>query len=166
VLGAYLLIMNLGGCLVRGALPGRPERLAYTLNFDQNWDLFSLPEVNKPFGWLVAPAKLADGRTVDLFTGSTEINWTSPAPFSLTRYVSWRWRLYHGYFQKLPDNDPKKAAYPRYLIRTWNSEHPKSEQVESLEILNMSDVLAADGKFRGVKPTLLWKEAQQAVVAD
>ena len=68
--GCLLAHHELGGCLVRGNLPGRPERLAYALNFDQNWDLFSLPEVDKPFGWLVAPAKLADGRTVDLFTGS------------------------------------------------------------------------------------------------
>src|SRR5262249_26778153 len=52
-LGLYLLIMNLGGCVVRGALPGRPERLAYALNVDQNWDLFSVPEAEKPFGWFI-----------------------------------------------------------------------------------------------------------------
>jgi hypothetical protein len=168
-LGVYLLVMNLGGCLVKGDLPGRPERLGYALNFDQNWDLFSLPEVNKPFGWFVAPAKLADGRTVDLLTGSTQIDWTKPAPFSLTRYVNWRWRLYYGYFQKIPENDPRKAAYPRYLARTWNSTHPKSEQVESLEIVSVSDVLATDGKFRGAKPTVLWKGeagSMQSAVAD
>ena len=162
--------MNLGGCLVRERFRGRPaEWLSLHLQFsiNKNLDFFSA-RGQQAIRLARRPRKarsLTVGPSISLH-GHTEINWTSPAPFSLTRYVSWRWRLYHGYFQKLPDNDPKKAAYPRYLIQTWNSEHPKSEQVESLEILNMSDVLAADGKFRGVKPTLLWKETQKAVVAD
>ena len=83
--------------------------------------------------------------------------------------MNWRSRLYQGYFLKIPENDPRKAAYPRYLARKWNSTHPKSEQVESLEILNMSDVLEPDGKFRGAKPTVLWKGeagSMQSAVAD
>jgi Vitamin K-dependent gamma-carboxylase len=62
----------------------RPQgELARALNFvslDQRWDMFS-PDPAQSDGWMLAPAKLADGGTYDLITGgpvSTAPRWSDP----------------------------------------------------------------------------------------
>jgi hypothetical protein len=68
----------------------RPQgQLAQVLSFvalDQRWDMFS-PDPAQADGWMLAPAKLADGGTYDLLTGgpvSTTPRWSDPL---FTRWV-------------------------------------------------------------------------------
>jgi hypothetical protein len=68
----------------------RPQgELARVLAFsslDQRWDMFS-PDPAQADGWMLAPAKLADGATYDLLTGgpvSTAPRWSDPL---YTRWV-------------------------------------------------------------------------------
>jgi hypothetical protein len=132
-LGAYLLICNVGSLFVDEALPGRPERLAYLLGIDQRWSMFTNPR--RPTGWTVIPARLADGREVDLLT-EQPLRWDQPA-LSADLYRGWRWRVYITDYIWYPHGAARTAAYGAYLCRTWNAEHPEAERALSLSIVWM-----------------------------
>ena len=59
---------------------GEFGRVLTFLSLDQRWDMFS-PDPAQADGWMLAPAKLADGGTYDLLTGgpvSTAPRWSDP----------------------------------------------------------------------------------------
>ncbi len=157
-LALYSFAMNLGGLLFNGTLPGRPERLASFLSIDQRWELFSNPEMERVFGWVIVPARLADGRVVDLLTGSADIHWESPPPFALPKFVNWRGRAYLGAYTKFAEHDPKKATYPQFLRTEWDRSHPDTERIQDFQIIFITDSRTRDGHLRGVEPIVLWPE--------
>jgi hypothetical protein len=94
-IAAALMLLAVTGIAFASALPSwaasyRPQgELARVLAFsslDQRWDMFS-PDPAQADGWMLAPAKLADGGTYDLLTGgpvSTAPRWSDPL---YTRWV-------------------------------------------------------------------------------
>ena len=65
---------------------GELARALFFVSLDQRWDMFS-PDPAQADGWMLAPAKLADGGTYDLLTGgpvSTAPRWSDPL---YTRWV-------------------------------------------------------------------------------
>src|SRR5207245_5501093 len=69
--------------------------------FDQRWDMFS-PDPAQADGWMLAPAKLADGGTYDLLTGgpvSTAPRWSDPL---YTRWVK--------VFERIANSEIGRAA--------------------------------------------------------
>jgi hypothetical protein len=65
---------------------GDLARVLVFSSLDQRWDMFS-PDPAQADGWMLAPAKLADGTTLDLLTGgsvSTGPRWSDPL---YTRWV-------------------------------------------------------------------------------
>jgi hypothetical protein len=92
---AAVVLLAVTGVAFASALPSwaasyRPQgELARVLAFsslDQRWDMFS-PDPAQADGWMLAPAKLADGGTYDLLTGgpvSTAQRWSDPL---YTRWV-------------------------------------------------------------------------------
>ena len=65
---------------------GQLAQVLFFVALDQRWDMFS-PDPAQADGWMLAPAKLADGGTYDLLTGgpvSTTPRWSDPL---FTRWV-------------------------------------------------------------------------------
>jgi hypothetical protein len=65
---------------------GDLARVLVFSSLDQRWDMFS-PDPAQADGWMLAPARLADGTTIDLLTGgpvSTDPRWSDPL---YTRWV-------------------------------------------------------------------------------
>ncbi len=91
-LAVALLAHNLG------TLPGA-ERLGswvdrpwvFWLGLDQRWDMFARPIIDD--GWFLAPAKLTDGRVVDLLQGDAPLRLERPAVVS-EALPGDRWRKY------------------------------------------------------------------------
>jgi hypothetical protein len=139
-LGAYVLLCNLGSLFVEGSLPGRPERLAYLLGVDQRWSMFTDPR--RPTGWTVIPARLADGREVDLLTGQP-LSWEKPA-LTAEIYGGWRWRVFVTDYIWYHQGSKRPAAYADYLCRHWNELAAEGGRAVSLDIVWMKQTPNAD----------------------
>jgi hypothetical protein len=93
--GGALLLLAVTAVAFSTAFPSwaaayRPQgelaRVIVFSSLDQRWDMFS-PDPAQADGWMLAPAKLADGGTYDLLTGgpvSTAPRWSDPL---YTRWV-------------------------------------------------------------------------------
>jgi hypothetical protein len=94
-IAATVALLVVTGIAFASALPSwaatyRPQgelgRVLVFSSLDQRWDMFS-PDPAQADGWMLAPAKLADGTTYDLLTGgptSTAPRWSDPL---YTRWV-------------------------------------------------------------------------------
>src|SRR5438552_3700512 len=147
---AAVALLALTGVAFASALPSwaaayRPQgEFAQVLAFsslDQRWDMFS-PDPAQADGWMLAPAKLADGGTYDLLTGgpvSTAPRWSDPL---YTRWVKVFERIansgYSGYrlelgrsfcglrnFHLQPGQSPLDTFDLTYIERTI---HPPGQQ--------------------------------------
>ncbi|MEO7330448.1 MAG: hypothetical protein ABI193_17870, partial [Minicystis sp.] len=132
-LGVYVLLCNVGSLFVDKALPGRPERLAYLLGIDQRWTMFIDPR--RPTGWTVIPAKLEDGRDVDLLTG-LPLRWEKPQ-LAAEIYGGWRWRVFVTDYIWYHQGSNRPAAYASYLCRSWNDVSAEGARAVSLDIVWM-----------------------------
>ncbi|MDG2383110.1 MAG: HTTM domain-containing protein [Pirellulaceae bacterium] len=105
----------------------------------QRWNLFPRPLTHD--GWFIGVARLADGRTVDLFRDGEVADWTS---YNKPKYVSkqfpnHRWRKYYrGIIFSSRTNLRDPLSW--YLIRKWNSSHGLNEQIESFELHYMEEI--------------------------
>ena len=136
-------------------MPHRFDWVRDVFWFGQRWDMFA-PRPMTFDGWHVIPARLHDGREVDLFSGGKAVTWEKPQRVS-RMYANTRWRKYHLNIQ-FTWNSEHRGWYARYLARTWNAAHPDpGDQVESIEI----DFMQQDTTPDGVRPTprklVLWK---------
>jgi len=165
-IAVYVFAMNAGHCVAEqilpghATLPGRPERIGSLLGLDQTWRLFMLPEIDRPFGWLVARGTLIDGARIDLLSNRSESEWSIPPPFSPVRFFDWRGRFYRNSLMRLSSDDARMKAYVRYVCSDWNSHHRESRRLRALDISLMVDVLHPDGELRGVRPSRPWSESE------
>jgi hypothetical protein len=94
-IAGYAILLAVTAVAFSSAFPSwaaayRPQgdlaRVLVFSSLDQRWDMFS-PDPAQADGWMLAPAKLADGGTYDLLTGgpvSTAPRWSDPL---YTRWV-------------------------------------------------------------------------------
>lgn len=76
-------------------------------------------------GWYVMEGRLEDGREVDLFSGSSSLDWSKPSsPF--TRYSSFRWPTPLVIMFNAPELQP---WYARAFALDWERDHPKQKVV-------------------------------------
>jgi hypothetical protein len=116
------------------------------LRFDTNWAMFS-PSVLKRDGWYVYEGVTQDERTIDIRTGSYELDFSEPRRI-VSMYKSDRWR-------KLSENMQLawftflRPAFCRYHLRKWNSikGNPK---VKMLNMYFMEKTIYAD--YHTTKP--------------
>ncbi|MCP4192373.1 MAG: HTTM domain-containing protein [Planctomycetaceae bacterium] len=105
----------------------------------QRWNLFPRPLTHD--GWFIGVARLADGRTVDLFRGGQIADWTS---YSKPKYVSQqfsnhRWRKYYRGII-FSSRHSLREPLSWYLVRQWNSSHGPEEQIQSFELHFMEEI--------------------------
>eukprot|EP00911_Craspedida_sp_UC1_P001654 UC1_evm3s1252 len=70
------------------------ETVANVLRLNQKWDMFS-PHPATHEGWIVMPARLNDGRVVDLWHDGAAVDWDRPQD-TATTMPNWRWRKLMG----------------------------------------------------------------------
>lgn len=90
--------------------------LTKVIRLDQRWSMFA-PIPMTGDGWYVMPAKLVDGRRIDLLTGKP-VTWEKPALVS-AQYIDQRWRKWMENMTWAPSAN--LLGYGRYLARSWNA---------------------------------------------
>jgi hypothetical protein len=123
------------------AMPRLVQGPVRLLRLEQRWDMFSNPP--RTGGWYVVPARLADGRQVDLLTGEA-IDWDRPALPSATIGGS-RWIKYMNGLERARR---QQAWYLDWQCRRWNDAHPESAAARRVELIKMEQKTVAPGKKR------------------
>ncbi|WP_255494147.1 HTTM domain-containing protein [Halarchaeum sp. CBA1220] len=86
---------------------------------EYSWNMFA-PDPPRSDRWFVAPARTANGSTVNALTGRA-VTWTPPDEFA-AQYPSARWRKYLSNVWKR-DDARLTGAYAGYLCERWNATH-------------------------------------------
>jgi hypothetical protein len=103
------------------------------VRLEQRWNMYA-PAPRKEHGWLVVPADLANGTEVDLFTGQP-VSWEKPRDIG-AYFGDDRWRRYLS--NLFDEKDPKALqGYADYLVRNWNRNHGKDQEVQAVTIIFM-----------------------------
>lgn len=138
----FILLWNLRGFAPQrfGALlPHAMDPLAKLLRLDQRWNMFISRALGSE-GWQVAVARLRDGSTVEILTGSDYGEAEVERPRRLSDpFPDYRWGKY-------PLRSSAKArparlqAYADYLKREWDRSHPPERAVAALQIYFMREI--------------------------
>jgi hypothetical protein len=114
--------------------PAQLSPLGLTLGLDQSWGLFA-PSPGRMDGWYIIPARLKNGRVVDLYRDGAELTTEKPALVSET-YSNTRTRKF--LMNIISDElSAPRVPYAAYLYNQWNSSHGPDEQIEYLELVYM-----------------------------
>lgn len=122
VMLAVILLWSFSG--VRWLPRQAGEQLAPVLeilNLDQAWTLYSISTLEND-GWLMAPARLADGSELDALRpdhGAPDFSKPEHAIIAADglRWIHYRNRLWQE------DSVSQRRLYARYLCRVWNAAH-------------------------------------------
>lgn len=101
--------------------------VGHLLRLEQSWGMFS-PAVLKDDGWYVYDGYTAGGKHIDLSSGGA-VSFSKPAQV-VTTYESDRWRKF-GENYVFNNNNHMRPYFCKYLIRTWNEQHPGERVVEA-----------------------------------
>ena len=156
---AALAFVALAAFAFSSALPSylaayRPQgTLAHVLNFaslDQRWDMFS-PDPAQADGWMLAPAKLADGGTYDLLTGgpvSTAPRWSDPL---YTRWVKVFERIANGAYQDY------RLEFGRSFCRLRNFHlRPGQSALDTFDLIYIERTINPPGQAPTLKEYRVW----------
>ncbi len=132
----YIFFWNLGVTgLPHGGVPARFLGLGNTLRLDEYWGMFATPL--KDDGWYVMPARLRNGKEVDVFQEGRPIRWEKPARVALT-YKNDRWRKYFMNLW-LAEYKGYRVYYGQYMCRQWNTTHAPEEALEEFQMFYMRE---------------------------
>jgi hypothetical protein len=150
-------------------MPASYRWVGRVFRLTQNWKMFA-PRPPSTDGWWVIPAKLADGREVDLMTGLGAMNdkaggpltWAKPPrPVYDNNLEDYRWRKY---FRNMANKSHKehRNQYARYICRNWNRSHTGNDRLETFKIVYLQENMvpkkhAFDQPLSEVKEVVLWK---------
>ncbi|MDP9281005.1 MAG: HTTM domain-containing protein [Chloroflexota bacterium] len=112
-----------------------------SLSLDQRWDMFS-PNAARSDGWLVAPATLADGTRLDLFSdrGADDRSERYSDPL-YTRWAKVTERIASGFYSGY------RPAYASYFCRARNSHlRPGQSPLASFELIYVERTIQAPEK--------------------
>lgn len=135
---------------------GAPMRL---LRIDQYWNMFAPhPLIND--GWMVIPARLADGSEIDLLHPERAPDYAKPHHYSQThRNIRW-----HTYLGRLSDREfsAHLLNYGRYLCRTWNAEHfddpeLRKQRLMTFKIIYVTEPTPPPGGTAVTEQSVLWR---------
>jgi hypothetical protein len=158
-IAAAVALLAVTGVAFASALPSwaaayRPQgELARVLTFsslDQRWDMFS-PDPAQADGWMLAPAKLADGGTYDLLTGgpvSTAPRWSDPL---YTRWVKVFERIANAGYSDY------RLEFGRSFCRLRNFHlQPGQSPLDSFELNYIERTIHAPGEAPTLKEFHIW----------
>jgi Vitamin K-dependent gamma-carboxylase len=133
VLTAYMIVWNIGNLPYSPIkLSDRARSIGNVLGLDQAWEMFA-PFPAKDDGWYVIPARLKNGRQIDLYRNGAMVDWSKPKYISLT-IKNHRWRKF---FELLRQRKFLPLSYADYLCRDWNRRHSSAESIQEIEIIFM-----------------------------
>jgi hypothetical protein len=150
VLLGYVILHNVANVWTWLVLPERTERWVRMIGLQQRWQMFT-PDVPKDDGWFVMPAKVADGRIIDVSPHGPYLRWTKPAQIS-TDFESARWARYLHQLGNLEANGSLRRAYVRWLCRDWNEAHSPAEQLQRIDVWLMVEHSELPGREQAVHP--------------
>lgn len=127
------------------------------LRIDQIWNQFA-PFPLKEDGWLVVPAKLADGTELDLLHPDRGApDYGKPWHYSQT-HQNIRWHTYLGHLWE-PSNAAQRMYYGKYLCREWNADNlsDPSKRLMTFKLTYMLERTPPPGEQAQVEQVVLWR---------
>jgi hypothetical protein len=148
-----VVAVNLREARLLRRLPRAADTVVQALRLDQRWTMFA-PHPPKATGWLVIPAKLRDGREVDLFRGGAPVSWRKPLHWS-ELFSDDRWRKYTENLISAAKAD-HRMHFGRFLCRRWNDAHRDGETLETFRIVYFEQAETPDGVLAAPREMTLW----------
>ena len=124
-----------------------------SLRLDQVWAMFA-PFPLQEDGWMLLPARLADGQKVDLITDGKPVVWSQPVNLARTFRDS-QWQKYLMNLWTL-DNAPHRGYYIAYVVNRWNQSHAPAQKVVSAQLIYQRQTNLAGFRKDKVKTVVLW----------
>jgi hypothetical protein len=153
----YVLLINVRAYNPEQYAAYFPDKLLWFAELtwvDQQWNMFA-PRPMRDDGWYIIPAKLRNGREVDLFTNGGPISFDKPQYVSRT-YPNTRWRKYMVNLWQAMFNG-HRIWYARYLTHQWNSTHPYDRQAEYFRIYFMLQPTTETGVRPPPERVMIWQ---------
>lgn len=120
-------------------LPHSVDPLMNLARLDQHWNMFISTALGSE-GWQVAVARLRDGSTVELFTGSNYGEAEVERPRRLSDpFPDYRWGRY-PLRSSVKSRPARLQAYADFLKREWDRSHPPERAVAALQIYFMREI--------------------------
>jgi len=162
---SFVLVWSVG--VVRDSsyrAPSWIDWLGSTFFLQQDWRMFSVPPTRT--GWIVIPARLADGREIDLASAGgpaprgrgadlVPVTWGKPEVPS-RRFRNDRWRLFLARAVYGPGTQDWLLHYGRYVCREWNRAHAGPTQLESFQIIFMVAPVSGTSSARVYEREVSW----------
>jgi hypothetical protein len=129
---------------------GQLAQVIFFVALDQRWDMFS-PDPAQADGWMLAPAKLADGGTYDLLTGgpvSTTPRWSDPL---YTRWVKVFERIANSAYTEY------RLEFGRSFCRLRNFHlKPGQSRLDTFELNYVERTIHAPGEEPTLQDYHIW----------
>lgn len=138
------------------SLPSEFNALSSLTRVDQYWNMFA-PFPLRDDGWLVIPAKLRNGKEVDLFSGKSPVDWEQPELCSAC-FKNDRWRSFMLSLTFDENNAASLSSYANYLSKQWNEHHLYEENLFEFEIVFLSKSNDIEKPAQSHKRYILWKQ--------
>lgn len=138
-------------------LPPELEGIGQLTRVDQYWNMFA-PYPLRSDGWFVIPAKLRNGKEVDLFTDGVSVSWERPKGNLSSLYKNDRWKSFMMNLIFDEENSASLASFADYLGYQWNSIHPYEENILALDIVFMSKINEIDKIPQNFHKVILWNQ--------
>lgn len=152
ILLVYIVLWNVDTIPGHSVLPQKYEWIGWTMRLDQKFNMFAPVPLTED-GWYVMPGKLADGDTIDIYTGKP-LTYQKPTLVSET-YKDQRWQKYLMNLW-LRDYNAYRSAYGKYLCRQWNSTHSGGAVLQSFDIIFMLEKTGPRHTTFPIEPTTIW----------
>lgn len=139
------------------SLPPQFNALGSLTRVDQYWNMFA-PFPLRVDGWFLIPAKLRNGKEIDLLTENPPEKWGPPL-FCSTCFKNDRWKSFmlNLVFDE-EFNGTGLFNYSKYLLNQWNETHPYEENLVEFEIVFMSKSNDLDKPAQKHEKHVLWKQ--------
>jgi hypothetical protein len=165
ILGLVAQVLNMNLMSVdsrrfRGFQTAFFSRMASVFQLEQGWRMFA-PHPLLDDGWIVIPARLADGTEVDLQRNGRPVDFDKPTRVS-AEFPTHRWLLFA---QSVRGSERHARAYLDWLVSEWNARHGPEQRVASLELIFMQEDTRFDtteARPRPIKLHALEYEALEA----
>lgn len=138
------------------SLPTQFNVLSSLTRVDQYWNMFA-PFPLREDGWLVIPAKLRNGKEVDLLNGKSPVSWEKPELCSAC-FKNDRWRSLTLSLTFNQNNAVSLSNYANYLSRHWNENHLYEENLFEFEIVFLSKSNDFEKPVQNHERIVLWKQ--------
>ena len=143
MLFAYVIVHNVASVKSDLVLPEASERAMRLFGLQQKWLMFT-PNVPRHDGWFVMPARLADGRIIDVSARGPALRWERSAVPS-SDWPSARWALYMNQIASTEANGSLRRAHVRWVCREQNRGRTDGDRIERVDVFLMRELSPPPG---------------------